>query len=176
MSKYNIGDTVWVKEQIEDIDNDGEYFMENENGGWFGENKILGKTDDIKNEYDRGMNEAWEIARRIQYDFKSSELKEIFGTDNEASLMSKAYTPQEAKAKIEAWEKTKEEIKVGDVCESKVGNEVYRAVCLKIENNKGMFLYDDASVSERLESLSDWTKTGRHIDIQSVLEQIGGKE
>ena len=80
MSKYKVGDIVWVKERIEDIDsNDGEYFMENENGGWFGEYKILGKTDDIKNEYDRALcllfNEIMKINKERE-EYVDSLIKE----------------------------------------------------------------------------------------------------
>lgn len=190
MSKYKVGDSVWVKETIEDLDIiDNSYFMGCEKGGWFGEDDILGKTDESSAKllleagrsdcYKAGMREAWKLALELRYMDYSDKL-EIFGLkrderDKWGEIMEN-YTPQEVKAKIKAWEKAKEEIKVGDVCECRANGNIYRAVCLRIENNKGMFLYDDVSVSGRLENLFDWEKTGRHIDIQSVLEQIGGKE
>lgn len=119
----------------------------------------------------RGQEEAWELARKIACSpgYSISELIEIFGSQSTALCISRN-TYSEAAAKVAEWERKKEEICVGDVveCEGSYGvvvgaGEVYV---------KGF--------------TSDWTpfqwmkqyctKTGRHIDVDAWLKQIGGDE
>lgn len=191
MSKYKVGDTVWVKETIKDWDkSDNAYYMDiAENGGWFKKDEILCKTNEPTIEpllergrsegYRRGMWEAWGLIKKL-FTF-SEKLPEIFDFSERNQYMSieyvlNNYTPNEAKNIIEEWEKSKEEIKVGDICEYKAANGgIYKSVCVKVNGTNGYFLYKDGSFSRSREPLSDWKKTGRHIDIQSILEQIGGK-
>ena len=80
------------------------------------------------------------------------------------------YTPREVEVKIEAWELAKREIKVGDVVMD-TENDVF-VVLRKLDyfvyallNSKGKHKYSDAKYL---------TKTGRTIDITTVLKQIGG--
>lgn len=122
--------------------------------------------------YETGLREAWELAITIEHGLIKSELKEIFGTDNEMYIV-KEYTPQEAKSKIEAWEKSKEEIKVGDVVE--IPRTKNLAVVCKIypENERFAIMYSDGTVGT-FYGMPE--KTGEHIDIQSILEGIGGRE
>ena len=78
------------------------------------------------------------------------------------------------KSKIEAWEAEKE-IKVGDVVieTSEVGNE-YIGVVTQITSaqNSVCMTYSDGSVGVTL--AKRLKKTGRHIDIEELLKQIGG--
>ena len=87
-------------------------------------------------------------------------------TDRELVLL--ANSPEEAKAKIEAWENR---LKVGDVVEY-VGVEG-KAVVTK--------LYSDTELCEAMTAvgttgtynIGNLQKTGKTIDIQSVLDQLG---
>ena len=77
--------------------------------------------------------------------------------------------------KVAEWERQKEEIKVGDVYMSRVGNYF---VIYDIDHEKGIakILWSDLSNSARkLDDIKEYyIKTGRHIDIDSFLKQIGG--
>ena len=119
-----------------------------------------------------GQNEAWELARKIVLNDKNcysgEELKEIFGYAYSQTLM-KNYTYPKAAAKVAEWEKERDEIKVGDVVSHE---EKYGAVI-----SEGTICFrgftDDGTPFEWYKERC--TKTGRHIDIDGFLKQIGGE-
>ena len=118
-----------------------------------------------------GEQVAWELARKIVRQpinggYKQSEFEEIFGCGYISDIFEK-YTYSEAAAKVEAWEKAKEEIKVGDVVshEEKYGVVISEGtICFR-------GFTDDGTPFEWYKERC--TKTGRHIDIDSFLKQIG---
>ena len=118
-----------------------------------------------------GEQVAWELARKIVRQpinggYKQSEFEEIFGCGYISDIVEK-YTYSEAAAKVEAWEKAKEEIKVGDVVshEEKYGVVISEGtICFR-------GFTDDGTPFEWYKERC--TKTGRHIDIGSFLRQIG---
>lgn len=124
--------------------------------------------------YQQGMNDAWEIAKKLYLDKRNGglsdvELEEIFGQLTVSKIFMR-YTPQEIEAKIEAWEKSKAEIKTGDVVRhDKMGVHIVTNV-----REGGIYtlmsINGQCACSER----KHLTKTGRTIDIQGILEQIGG--
>ena len=126
---------------------------------------------DISKARAEGQNEAWGLARKIVSDiyhggYNMDELKEMFGYFSYQYIWEDNTYP-EAAAKVEAWEKAKEEIKVGDI--------------VKLEKLCGIVMRADESWVIGLTEEGDkfqWsrgncTKTGRHIDIDSFLKQIG---
>ena len=121
-----------------------------------------------------GQNEAWELARKIVlYDkdsYSGEELKEIFGYAYSQTLM-KNYTYLEAAAKVAEWENEKEEIKDGDVLEGIYDNEVKCIVTNLCPDNMAYLVFDDGTAG--VYELDNLKKTGRHIDIDSFLKQIG---
>ena len=130
----------------------------------------------IKQARAEGQNEAWELARKIASTaggLSSSELVEIFNSFLPRDILSENTYP-EAATKVAQWEKAKEEIKVGDVYMSRVGNYF---VIYDIDHEKGIakILWSDLSNSAReLDDIKEYyIKTGRHIDIDSFLKQIG---
>ena len=121
-----------------------------------------------------GAESAWELARKIVRQpinggYKQSEFEEIFDCGYISDIFEK-YTYSEAAAKVEAWEKAKEEIKVGDVVSH---GEKYGVVI-----SEGTICFrgftDDGTPFEWYKERC--TKTGRHIDIDSLFKQIGGKQ
>ena len=111
--------------------------------------------------------ETWEIAKEIVCNQSEESLQWVFNTaDRELVLL--ANSPEEAKAKIEAWENR---LKVGDVVEY-VGAEG-KAVVTK--------LYSDSEQCEAMTAVGNTgtyiidtlRKTGKTIDIQSLLDQLG---
>ena len=140
----------------------------------------MGRLIDVENvvakAYNKGLNDAWELAKKIAMEksnggFDSYEIVKIFGfNDMDAIFMS--YTPQEALAKLEAYEKEQAEIKVGDVVTiidkpvvvTRVSEDKTKVDGFGIGGFAMTYKYDDCK------------KTGKHIDVQSVLQQIGGVE
>ena len=120
-----------------------------------------------------GAETAWELARKIVLGGKDcyscEDLKKIFDYGYSQAVM-RHYTYLEAAAKVAEWEKAKEEIKVGDVVshEEKYGVVISEGtICFR-------GFTDDGTPFEWYKERC--TKTGRHIDIDSFLKQIGGEE
>lgn len=185
MGKYKVGDKVLVKATISEV-NDGTFpnmpysatvVSKNE---WKGVGVEKGKTIEIGEDAiaDMTAEEAWEIAKKLFSEYKDSELNEIFGKDwLYPKLME--LTPQEIKAKIEAWEAAKE-IKVGDEVAIKrnPNNDDYKFFVTYINNKSneisGLSGFDGGVFFGR--DINLYQKTGRHIDIEGLLKQIGGDE
>ena len=112
-----------------------------------------------------GQEEAWKLAWKIAYDgYRNNELKEIFGSVCLDDIFNLTYT--EAAEKVAEWERKKEEICVGDV--------------VTFYEKFGVVTHIDNKIRGITESGLDFsvfkencTKTGRHIDVASMLAQIG---
>lgn len=121
-----------------------------------------------------GQNEAWELARKIAVVPKEGgctgrELIEIFNTATISKIFSLTYP--EAAAKVAQWEKAKEEIKVGDVLKDVASSNVKCVVTNMYPGNMAYLVFSDGSAG--MHELENMKKTGRHIDIDSFLKQIG---
>lgn len=125
--------------------------------------------------YDKGMKDAWELAKRVVCSPESVENAQIFLGKNIVGIERKTLliqffelTPQEALAKLKAYEE--EQIEEGDVVIYKESGE--KAVVVRKEGYNSMF-----NVLRDSGGFEKWTedkvkKTGKHIDIQSILEKI----
>ena len=122
-----------------------------------------------------GQNEAWELARKIviQNGYSSCDLYEIFGKSDLQHVLEN-YTYTEVTAKVAEWEKAKEEIKDGDVLEGIYDNEVKCIVTNLCPDNMAYLVFDDGTAG--VYELDNLKKTGRNIDIDSFLKQIGGEQ
>lgn len=126
---------------------------------------------EVEKAYNKGLEDAWKLARKI-FTFNNNKMEEIFGVAGKRSVFDDL-SPQEAIAKLEAYEKEQNEIKVGDVVFNKDTNE--HCVITHIEGKLVVYcLYDDGSCGTS--NIKECEKTGKHIDIQSALEQIGGSD
>lgn len=124
--------------------------------------------------YNQGLNDAWELARKIVLDVSKGGIPErnmrsMFGEKWTVSDILKNYTPQEALAKLEAYEK---EIEVGDVVRLKGSDKEY--VVTTIDEDRCSEIYCGVSKDGAWFAQCNVEKTGKHIDIKSVLQQIGG--
>ena len=124
-----------------------------------------------------GQNEAWELAQKVYFlpefgGYDSNELIEIFGTASMGEILRYTYT--EAAVKVAEWEKTKEEIKVGDVLEYIYDSNVKCVATNLYPNNMAYLVFEDGTAGWH--ELDNFKKTGRHIDIDSFLKQIGGEQ
>ena len=128
-------------------------------------------TCDIESARAAGQQEAWKLALKLRY-MDYEDKVECFGLGYDGKekwieIMEK-YTYAEAAAKVAEWKKAKEEICVGDVveCEGSYGVVVGVGECYI----KG-FTSDWTPFQWMKQSC---TKTGRHIDVDAWLAQIGG--
>lgn len=185
--KYKIGDEVLVRCKIINVDHEAsmpyEVCRTECVSGFSKPLYILAGDEDI---VDMSADEAWEIAKRIctsDYDgcenaLLNSDLDEIFGTVDCGKIMNR-YTPQQARDKIEAWESVNG-IKVGDevVLKSDPDNDEYRFFVTYINSKTkkmgGFSFHRESVFCER--NAERYQKTGRHIDIEGLLRNIGGTD
>ena len=147
--------------------------------------RLLAENKELKEDFEKskrvnlnmgrvaGQNEAWNLVRKI-FDMETNDIEDIFITEDAWNLgtVLNNYTYQEAAAKVAEWEKAKEEIKVGDIFQDNDGN---NAIVTSIKGNTVYYMWDDGDTrSGFAEDVKKYfTKTGRHIDIDSFLKQIG---
>lgn len=127
-------------------------------------------TCDIESARAAGQRESWELALKLRY-MDYEDKVECFGLGYDGKEkwieVMENYTYAEAAAKVAEWKKAKEEICVGDVveCEGSYGVVVGVGECYI----KG-FTSDWTPFQWMKQSC---TKTGRHIDVDAWLAQIG---
>ena len=121
-----------------------------------------------------GAETAWELARKI-FDMETNDIEDIFITEDAWNLgtVLNNYTYQEAAAKVAEWEKIKE-IKVGDILEDR--DEGNKVIVTSLKGRVICLLWDDGRIGTTYVELAKgiFRNTGRHIDIDSFLKQIGG--
>lgn len=176
--KYKVGDEVLVRVKIIGCSENGVYDVMANRANILETSlidKIHIREDDIVQDQDMTAEEAWEIAKKLFAGYSDTELDEIFGKGwSYCKLME--FTPYEAKAKIEAWEQEKK-IRVGDEVEiTYSGNKFFVS---QIDSDNQGFLYN--GFDKNFGIYHDWArnqlkKTGRHIDFDKILEQIGVDE
>lgn len=166
---YKAGDEVLIRAEITDISDCEErpYFVAPDCHSiyWVSEDKIIpmGKT------YADGLRDAWDLAKKIYHapcegGLENREIEEIF--DCKFASVTHKYTAEEALAKIQAYERTKE-IKVGDV----IKYDGTFGVVARVGSCTVNALFEDGITIEMF--ISECKKTGKHIDIESLLRQIG---
>lgn len=130
---------------------------------------------EVKKAYDKGLQDAWELAKKIN-DMSISKMQEIFDISEDVIEVQwelfNSLTPQQALAKIEAYEESKA-IKVGDVVVCKLDD--IQGVVIDIISDEECYTYNENGCVEE-HKYNYLKKTGRHIDIEHLLEQIRGNE
>ena len=122
--------------------------------------------------YTEGLNDAWELARKIhamEYgDFtKAFDVSGYDGREVKVGVINEL-TPQEALAKLKAYEE-QSKIEVGDILLI-YGEE---AVVTRVVDEHANILFGDGVTNNMPVKELVGDKTGKHIDIKSFLEQIG---
>jgi len=166
MSKYKVGDFVNIRCRLSARAKEN-YLADFPSGGfvWVNESCI---QEDSKT-YEQGLQDAWELASKC-VSIRDKARLEIFNTDNIYIIVAK-HTYQEALAKIEAYEESKA-IKVGDVI---VADDGVKCVAIDFTSDDDVIVLNENGCAEaHLKSV--FKKTGRHIDIEHILEQIRGNE
>lgn len=138
--------------------------------------EILASSPDTDEAYKKGIDEAWEFARKITSNeshggYSITEMCEIFGCLNISKIFEdNSYTKALAKLRdYEARKKTETEIiKVGD----EVSDGKFVGVVTRIESTALHVVMSDGSSSAW--GFDDgWRKTGRHFpEITATLKQL----
>ena len=122
-------------------------------------------------EYRRGLNDAWECARKLFSTMADSDIEKAFPTEwNNGGFNALInLQPQEAIAKLKAYEeKQKAEIKVGDMV---IGTAGSNGIVTNSDSEYEVYvMWSDGSCGDIERKLL--TKTGRHFDIASILEDL----
>ena len=142
--------------------------------------RLLKENAELKSARAEGQQEAWKLAKKIALaeifgGYKVNELEEIFGSIHLDCIFDLTYT--EATTKVAEWERKKEEICVGDVLLSKTIPTKCIVISFEKLENTACILWKDGSSGKRNinELKKDFKKIG-HIDVASMLAQIGGEE
>lgn len=124
-----------------------------------------------------GRNEVWELAKKIAVEpeivgYDGMQLHDIFGFSDMDGVFT-SYSPQEALAKLEAYEKEQEKVRqkimVGDIVTLEDGT---KGVVMDEDGVDNVVIFTENGCIEAWMNKKYITKTGKHIDIQSLLEQI----
>ena len=136
---------------------------------------------DVEKAYQRGLNDAWECARRLLFNVEdggmsTSELCEIFHRNGFYNIL-KDYSAQEVMKRIEDHEKQKDAIKVGDELEqiTNSGNPTgVSCIVTNIGDDKFNGITEDGkAVTCSSQIYRWWRKTGRTFpQIEEVLKAM----
>lgn len=144
--------------------------------------RLLAENKELKEDFEKskrvnlnmgriaGQNEAWELAKKCML-MTDRERETIFGSGHNALYGVLTYFDyKHAAAKVAEWGKAKEEIKVGDV----VSREGFYGVVKSVSDD---WLNGITASGVNFQWLKcKCIKTGRHIDIDGFLKQIGGEQ
>lgn len=137
--------------------------------------------DLAKDIYQRGLNDAWEAARKIVLNPEDSGiiLTDLFVMFGHRSIQSvfRNYSASEAIAKLKAYgekQKAEDEIKVGDevAFQHDDGRPDTVVVVTYIGQDGFIDGMDGRGTQYAHKNPTKWTKTGRHFDIASILEDM----
>jgi hypothetical protein len=124
--------------------------------------------------YQRGLNEAWECGKKLAWTAKyggyGERLSDVFGRDDTFDFYD--YTPNEAIAKLKAYEEKQnadDEIKVGDEV---IYNNTIKCLVVRPETDERYAVLIDGNGHHHSADHRECKKTGRHFDIKGILEAM----
>jgi uncharacterized protein YkvS len=127
-------------------------------------------TDGHKKGYDEGLNDAWNFAMELNDELQDEEIAKLFGVKHGLREVMSRYTYEEAFAILNEY-KEQRKIEVGDVVKFKDTGRT--CVISTVSKNGYLVIFKDGSGGTIEFPRSAFDKTGKHIDIKSILEQIG---
>ena len=121
--------------------------------------------------YQRGLNDAWECAKKLFSTMSETEIEKVFPVEWKSGFSGlMQMKPQYAIEKLKAYEeKQNDKIEVGDEVEP-FYTDITGVVTL-IDGDTIYILWRDGSSTSAMK-LKEVTKTGRHFDIASILEEM----
>ena len=141
-------------------------------------NNIKAGKELAKDIYQRGLDDAWEAARKIVLspDEGGTSLPDLFAIFGDGSMQRvfRSYSASEAIEKLKAYEekqKANDEIKVGDEVKRKLASENdSRGIVTKEWGDIYYIMWPDGSSGKWYKD--SIVKTGRHFDIKGFLEDV----
>lgn len=132
---------------------------------------MKGNTVDTE-AYNKGLEDAKEVLHKV-YDMKCDEIQKIFGVTGGFYAVIYYFSMQDIIAKLEAYEKEQEKVRqkimVGDIVTLEDGT---KGVVMDEDGADNVVIFTENGCIEAWMNKKYITKTGKRIDIQSVLEQI----
>lgn len=130
--------------------------------------KVAITKDDLKLEYNKGLNDAWEFTKELYDYLQEEDVQDLFGVKYGLREVLGKYTYAEAFEILKEY-KEKNTIKVGDVIRKKA-HETFLVVT---HCGKQVFEGIDEDGNIHSHTFEGYEKTGKHLDVKSLLEQIG---
>lgn len=168
MSEFNIGDKVYLEGKISEYDEkDNTYCVDYSDYHKFTHTSCWIKDDVLypaDEDYNKGLNDAWELAKKIVLPrrdggYSWQKFERIFDYRDYDSVL-KAFTPQEALAKVKEYEE-RDEIKVRDVV--KLKGLSCKAIVTRVTETNIYLLFKDGSCAFRCYK-EGFEKTDEHFD------------
>ena len=140
----------------------------------------------IDEAYQRGLNDAWDAARKIVLSredgglFNYEERKAVFRCGNYMAL--KTFLAPEAIEKIRQYEQEQKEIKVGDEVQHRNHSGIKVIVLNKDDDAITAIAVTNVPFACKVGEMyinrdaKDWEKTGKHYEIAEVLRKLKEKE
>lgn len=169
--KYKVNDGVSINATIKlvhETNNLGNLFLiETPNGSqfWLKESEIAPDVHDLS--YNKGCNDTWDIICKLE-GFTREQLFEIFGNYDVCEIVG-LYSRAECAKRIEEWENR---IEVGDIVESSHGT----AVVLDVRGREPLYSLLCSDCFAWVTGREGFRKTGRYIDIKSILKKEIGDD
>ena len=141
------------------------------------EGLLRNERDDVQKQadeaYQRGLDDAWEAARKLFSSMADSDIEKVFPTEwNNGGFNALInLRPQEVIEKLKAYEekqKADDEIKVGDEV---IYNE-HKFIVFATETEKYYASLFDVNGRHASADHREFKKTGRHFDIDKILEAM----
>lgn len=120
--------------------------------------------------YEDGLIDAWNCAKKISM-LDDATIEELFGT-SKFNRFNLGYNGVEIKKLLEEYEAKQAEIKVGDIVRYNEND----GIITFIKENQMYVMWEDGSAGEFCDAEKWFKKTGRHYDIESILEQLKGAD
>ena len=130
----------------------------------------------IDESYQRGLDDAWEAARKLFSSMADSDIEKAFPIEwnNGGFKALMNLQPQEAIEKLKAYEekqKADDEINVGDEVDWKGDRFIVTRICQPLIDKLCDGLGEDGHPYLSI-AINRLTKTGRHFDIPKILEEM----
>lgn len=123
-------------------------------------------------EYEQGLNDSWEAAKKISL-MSPDEIEKVFPGAAKYNRFNLGYSGVEAIAKLKVYEEQKadDKIEVGDTVNLKDGSRDNDGIVTKSwDNDRHFIMWADGSGG--VWDKEYIVKTGRHFDIDKILEEM----
>lgn len=142
----------------------------------YNEAKLIYQNPNAESDYQRGLDDAWGCARKLFSEMSDTEINLVFPQEwnNGGFNALMALKPKDAIDRINAFERKQEsdEIKVGDEVQNcREPNACFVIVSIDILNEE-ISGFDQNGHTYSCRPKDAWHKTGRHFDIESILEEM----